>query len=268
MLHGLGRSAVVWDYLVGLLQTQGIRVVTFDLLGFGKSPKPDWVRFDVDDHAGALIASIDRLRLEQPIVLVGHSMGCLVAVRAAYLRPDLFKHLVLYEMPLYSGLPDTRLYRLRLNLYFKLYARIIAYQPIFSGPGKGRAQRFAERVAGFTLSDETWKPFIHSLKHTIMEQRTAEDIKRLQMPMDVIYGSRDRLVIRGKTKVIFGEDATHVTAHTIRASHSISQAASHFLADRIMAAVNDTSAKRPAVTPATGASATPPSPGRAGRQPQ
>lgn len=236
LLHGLGRSSIVWHHLLDLLQSRPLRLVTFDLLGFGSSPKPGRLRYDVDDHARSLIASLAAARFRQPAVLVGHSMGCLVAVRAARLRPDLVRHLVLYEMPLYAGLPDKRRYRLRLNLYFRLYEKITAYRPIFKGPGKGKAQRLAEKLAGFTLDDATWKPFVRSLKHTIMEQTAADDIKQLKMPMDVIYGSRDRLVIRGKTQAIFGEDAVHITAHTIRETHSITKKASSFLAERIEAA--------------------------------
>lgn len=237
LLHGLGRSAQVWEYLVGTLQETGkFRVVAFDLLGFGDSPKPDWTRYDVDDHARAVAASIRASRPKGPVILVGHSMGCLVAVRVARLYPDLVRHLVLYEMPLYKGLPESRLLKLRLNIYYGLYERITQLRPIFSGPGKGRAQKLAERVAGFTLSDDTWKPFVRSLKHTIMEQTTHQDLPRISVPIDVIYGSRDQLVLHGKTKLIFGEDVKNVTAHTIKESHRISAKASDFLADRIRSA--------------------------------
>lgn len=192
------------------------------------------MRYGVDDHARAVITAIERQRFRQPVLLVGHSMGCLVAVRIARLRPDLVRHLVLYEMPLYAGLPDKRHYRVRLAMYFTFYERVIAYKPIFSGPGIGRAQKIAERFFGLQFNSQTWKPFIRSLKHTIMEQTTADDLPHVKTPMDVIYGSRDRLVIRGKTKAVFGEDATHVTAHTVKASHNITKKASAFLAERII----------------------------------
>lgn len=235
LLHGLGRSAEVWDVMTGLLDGKPYRVLAFDLLGFGVSPKPD-LKYAIDDHAKAVIVSLEKAKLRQPVILVGHSMGCLISVRVARLRPDLVRHLVLYEMPLYSGLPDKPRYRLRLNLYFKLYDRITQYRPIFSGEGKGRAQRLAERLAGFTLSDDTWKPFVRSLKHTIMQQTTGEDIKHVKAPMDVIYGTRDRLVIRGKTRLLFGEDVVNLTAYSIRESHRISRKACRFLAERIDAA--------------------------------
>ncbi len=237
-LHGLGRSSVSWKHIPNLLDDKQLRIVSFDLLGFGQSPKPDWLAYNADDHAKAVIAAIERLRFKQPVVLVGHSMGCLVSARVASLRPDLVRHLILYEMPLYSGLPDKRSYRLRLKLYYNLYEKIVAYKPIFRGPGKKRAQKLAERIAGFTLDDDTWRPFVRSLKHTIMEQTTNQDIKQIKLPMDIIYGTRDRLVIRGKTTEIFGEDVANITAHNVRENHGVSKKASVFLLERIEAALD------------------------------
>lgn len=244
LLHGLGQNSGVWQKLITVLSDRPYRLISFDLLGFGDSPKPDWKRYDVDDHVEALAHAIRRKRPPKPVIIVGHSMGCLIAVRLASRYPQLVRHLVLYEMPLYSGLPETRLYRLRLTLYFKLYERITEFRPIFSGAGKSRAQKLVEKISGFTFDDTTWRPFVKSLKHTIMEQTTNEDLKHVSVPIDVIYGSRDQLVFRGETKLIFGEDAKNVTAHTIRESHRISAKASAFLADRINSAASKGHTKR------------------------
>ncbi|HXR50117.1 MAG TPA: alpha/beta hydrolase [Verrucomicrobiae bacterium] len=236
LLHGIGRTGEVWRHVVEQLQTKSYRVVAFDLLGFGASPKPEWLRYTVDDHVTAVIASLERLKLREPVILVGHSMGCLVAVRMAHLRPDLVKHLVLYEMPLYEGLPQKRLYRVRLNLYFRFYNRLIRLQPTFSPENARLAERLAPRIVGFEVTEDTWQPFVKSLENTIMSQTAAEDIKQLAMPMDVIYGMFDMLVIRGKPTTIFGVDNANITAHTIRARHMISPKASRFLVSRIVAA--------------------------------
>lgn len=236
-LHGVGRSYVVWQYLLGMMQGKPYRAIALDLLGFGGSPKPDWLRYDVDDHADAVIATLERLRLGRPAILVGHSMGCLISVHVARLRPDLVNHLILYEMPLYAGLPDKRSYRLRLNFYFGLYKRIIAYKPTFGGKSP-RGQRIAEKVLGYKLQPDTWPPFVKSLQNTIMEQTANEDIKHLQMPMDVIYGTKDRLVIRGKTTVLFGEDRENITGHEVEERHGITLKGSSFLLERIDAAAS------------------------------
>lgn len=240
LLHGIGRSSAVWRHVVRALAKQPCRVVAYDLLGFGASPKPDWLGYDIDDHAASVITSLKKLHAKGPLVLVGHSMGCLVAVRVARLRPDLVKQLVLYEMPLYEGLPEKRSYRLRLDLYFKLFQQVTRLDPTFNSETARLVERLAGRVVGAELTAATWRPFVKSLEHTVMEQTAAADIKLLQMPMDVIYGSRDMLVIRGKVKQIFGSDSANITAHTIREGHVISAKASKFLVERIRIALQAT----------------------------
>lgn len=237
-LHGIGRTGQTWQRVVELLAGPPVRIVAFDLLGFGASPKPAWPAYNGDDHARAVIAGLERLKAGVPVVLVGHSMGCLVAVRVARLRPDLVRHLVLYQMPLYEGLPETRRYRLQLNLYARLYRQITRYQPNFDDVTRRKlTERLARRIVGFEVERDTWQPFVKSLEHTIMNQTAAEDIKQIDVPMDVIYGTYDMFVIHGKPQQVFGEDADNVTAHTIRERHVISSKASRFLVERITAAL-------------------------------
>jgi pimeloyl-ACP methyl ester carboxylesterase len=242
LLHGIGRTGQVWDHVVKLLLPLRVRILAYDLLGFGESPKPAWIQYSVDDHARAVIASLEKAHLGQPAILVGHSMGCLVAVRVAKLRPDLVHHLVLYEMPLYEGLPEKRRYRLRTNLYYRLFKQITTYQPAFSFENQRLAEKLARRIVGLEVTPATWLPFIRSLQNTIMKQTTADDIKQIDAPMDVIYGRFDMLVIRGQPRKFFGDRAEGITSHTVRARHAISLKASQFLVARIQAAIHDAEA--------------------------
>lgn len=237
LLHGIGRTGSVWKHVITLLASGPYRAIAFDLLGFGASPKPGWLRYDVDDHAQAVIASIERLKLLEPVVLVGHSMGCLVATRVARLRPDLVRHLVVFEMPLFEGLPEKRRYRLRLELYNKMFESAKRYNPTADPKNARLADRLTWRIIGSEVSAETWQPFIRSLEHTVMKQTAADDIKQLTMPADVIYGTLDMFVIRGKPEQIFGSDSKTITAYNVRARHAISPKASRFIVARIAAAV-------------------------------
>ena len=252
LLHGIGRTGQTWQRVVEGLAGEPCRLVAFDLLGFGASPKPAWPAYTSDDHALAVIAGIERLKAGQPVILVGHSMGCLVAVRVARLRPDLVRHLVLYQMPLLEGLPEKRRYRLQLNLYARFFKRIMNLQPTFNPETARLSERLATRIAGFEVEPATWQPFVKSLEHTIIGQTTADDIKQLAMPMDVIYGTYDMFVIRGKPQQIFGAEAQNVTAHTIRERHVISEKASRFLIERIKAALPSSSLKVNAAPPPNG----------------
>jgi pimeloyl-ACP methyl ester carboxylesterase len=249
LLHGLGMRASVWRPLMDELDGQPYRTVAFDLLGFGESPKPERLDYDIDDHASAVIASIDRLHLGgHPAIVVGHSLGALISVRVATRRPDLVKHLILYEMPLYAGLPGARRYRLRMNLYLSLYRRLLKVDFGFVPGDRTRSQAVVEKLFGIRPRKDTWIAYVKSLQNSIMTQHAAEEISRMRVPIDVVFGKRDRLVIRGKTKALFGRDVAHVQAHTINERHRISETAAEFLAARIRAADGrqQPAARRPA----------------------
>lgn len=239
LLHGLGRTGLVWKEVTRLLKItrEPCRVVSYDLLGFGLSPKPSRISYSVDDHAAAVINEIDKLGSSRPVIIVGHSMGSLVAVRVARLRPDLVRHLVLYEMPLYEGLPQKWRYKARINLYFTFYEWVTKQQPTYEDAKKQFKQKIATKVVGSEMTAATWQPFVKSLKNTIMKQSAAQDLPKLPMPADIIYGSRDMLVIRGKVKEVLGLDSSLVTLHTIKESHVISAQASSFIVERVKVAL-------------------------------
>jgi len=235
LLHGIGRTASIWENVVTLLKDKH-RVVAFDLLGFGASPKPDWKDYNTDDHVEAVVASIKKMKLQQPVILVGHSMGCLVAVRLALRYPDMVERLILYEMPLYDGLPNKAIYRLRTELYLRFFQKVSSYQPKFDAEKARLVEKLATKVIGLEVDETTWQPFIKSLENTIVNQTTTEDIKQIAIPMDVIYGRLDMLVIRGKAQKFFGDNSDHITTHTIHARHNISPKAAQFIVERIESA--------------------------------
>lgn len=232
LLHGIGMSSRAWKPVMTRLQKQPVRTVAFDLLGFGASPKPNWIQYDIDDHASAVITSLKKLHAG-PVVLVGHSLGALIALRVARLRPDLVKHVILYEMPLYDGLPQKARYKARLAIYYAFYQWVVRQQPSFGEAKTQLTERLANKFARAELTPETWQPFVKSLQNSIMKQTAASDIHQLRPRADVVYGLLDMVVIRGKVADIFGRDLPHIKAHTITASHVISPSAAKFLVERI-----------------------------------
>lgn len=231
LLHGLGSSSHVWSNVVSLLKVSH-RVIAYDLVGFGIAPKPGWIKYDVNDHARAVIAALQKAHINEPVILAGHSMGCLVAVRVARLRSDLVNRLVLYEMPLYTDVPSLKRYTLARKLYFRAFQQVINH-PNYSQENVSRVQRIASRMSGFSLTKETWIPYVKSLKNTIIHQTTAEDMQQLKIPMDLIYGSLDMVVLRGHVQSIFDLQVNSITTHMVRSRHKITPRASSFIAKRI-----------------------------------
>ena len=88
-MHGWGQRKESLLRLADLLHDQGHHRL-FDLPGFGSSPliDPNW---GTEDYGKALIDLLP----EKPVILVGHSFGCRVAIRAAHAQPDRIKALIL-----------------------------------------------------------------------------------------------------------------------------------------------------------------------------
>lgn len=104
MVHGLGGSIANWDVIGPRLTNRG-RVVAIDLPGFGLSPPGrDW---SLEAHRDAIANTIEHL--DAPAIVVGNSLGGLLAEMVAAERPDLVDGLVLVSPATPPRLPDPRI---------------------------------------------------------------------------------------------------------------------------------------------------------------
>ncbi len=97
-VHGLTANAFYFQLLADSL-SQHHRVIAYDLRGRGDSDKPE-SGYSVPVHAEDLARLIDVLGLERPIV-IGHSLGAMIALYFAAHYPDKIRQLVLID----AGLP-------------------------------------------------------------------------------------------------------------------------------------------------------------------
>src|SRR3954454_2555985 len=103
LLHGKNFFGAYWKETIAVLAKAGFRVIVPDQIGFGKSSKPDM------HYSFHLLASNTKLLLDSlgvgNAVIVGHSMGGMVATRFALMYPEFTTRLVL-ENPI--GLEDYK----------------------------------------------------------------------------------------------------------------------------------------------------------------
>jgi pimeloyl-ACP methyl ester carboxylesterase len=92
-IHGVSTTLVSFDVLFPAFIKKGYRVIGVDLLGYGKSDKPD-ITYSVPFHAETVIALVKQLSLKNA-VMVGHSMGGAISLYAMIKEPDLFRSMVL-----------------------------------------------------------------------------------------------------------------------------------------------------------------------------
>jgi len=91
LVHGAWHGAWCWEKLTPLLESEGHTVVTPDLPGRGDAPAPA--------SEMTLAANAERVRehlerADEPVILVGHSMGGMAVTQAAELAPEKVAKLV------------------------------------------------------------------------------------------------------------------------------------------------------------------------------
>ena len=203
-IHGLANSHAMWQEIIKKVDTRTVRVLTLDLLGFGASPKPSWLIYNTSTQARALRYTLLTKQISGPVIIIGHSLGALVAVQYASKYPAKVGSLLLCSPPFYkpSKLPrGARVGRITQpdDAYHVLYRN------------SRHQQELAVRLASFlksakllskhfTISEATMPAIVSSLEMSIENQTSLDDAKRLTMPTHIIHGQFDAFVIKSHLK--------------------------------------------------------------------
>lgn len=226
LIHGIGNTGQAWSKVIDRLP-EDLNVVTFDLLGFGESPKPS-VSYNNRIQARSIILTLLRLRMATKLILVGHSMGSLISIELAKRYPYLVKGLVLCSPPIYRDKKQQQ------ETLIAAEAALIKFYRNLRGKMEESPDRFF-RIAktatkakiasrSLQLDETTVRPYIQALEASIIEQTSMNDIKTLNIPINIIYGRLDPLVIPVNLKIIaqnrFNVDLTPITAlHEVSAPY-------------------------------------------------
>jgi pimeloyl-ACP methyl ester carboxylesterase len=144
LLHGLGVGGSVWQAFARRLLPH-LAAVAPDLRGHGQSDAPPsgYTPTDYANDLTELVLDEDDQQLKA-VPVVGHSLGALVALKMAELRPELVSWLVLLDPPLDPGIRNAEVesvYRLRHAPAGELEAYLLERNP-------GGGQLLAQSLAG------------------------------------------------------------------------------------------------------------------------
>ena len=198
LLHGIASSTSTFARIAPALG-EHFRVIGLDLLGFGGSiARPDQ-EFTLETHVEAVLDSLAALRIRGPVVFVGHSMGCLIALRIAARHPRRVAALVLASPPLYPDpeellRTDDPLLREAIRLRMWTYD-FLRKNPAFTQASARRLERLPELHPVLHLDADSWPAFAGSLEHVIEEQTALAELRTLEMPVRIVYGSLDPFVV-------------------------------------------------------------------------
>lgn len=219
LLHGIAASGDDWRQIVKTLE-HDYYCVTIDLLGFAKSPKPQWAEYTLDQHVRSIAYTIRRLGLPPQFILAGHSMGSFIATRYSVIHKRRISRLLLLSPPIYPPLISIskKSALKRTDWLLQLYKFLRTHPRMGPSTMKNISQIMLLPVS---VQDDTatWIPFARSLEKCIEQQTIKEDISGLEMPIDVFYGSLDLVVIPRNVESL--RDIRNVTLHKFRGNHNM-----------------------------------------------
>lgn len=228
LIHGIASSSITWTNVIPLLESEH-RCIAIDLLGFGGSPMPAKASYTLAEHEAALARTIRALKLREPFVLVGHSMGGLIAPRYASRHPRRVRGLVLVSPPIYTApaaLSDER-DRVVQEFYLRAY-RWLRENREFTIRNGGIIGDMLAIPRAMDINERTWEPFVKSLEHTIESQTTISDLAAVRVPVEIVYGDLDEFSSPGGMRI--AERLRGVTVTRVRG-------ATHLLGKRLARAV-------------------------------
>lgn len=206
-IHGLGSSAKMWQDITP--QINNARVISVDLLGFGNSPKPEWLKYNVSQQAFSLRHTLFKLGCNDNIILVGHSLGALVAIEYARKYSFGIERIVLCSPPLYTTAQERD----------KMYIRF--YQMLRSRPSTVlKGGRYLRMNKGMQIDEQTLPAYIKSLESGIENQDSYKRLQKLKMPVDIMYGRLDILLISKNLKTAASNNK-NIKLHSIAAGHEV-----------------------------------------------
>ena len=198
LLHGKNFSGFYWERVIRLLAGRGFRVVAPDQIGFGASSRPD-IHYSFYQMAANTRALLDHLGIAR-VIVVGHSMGGMLATRFTLLYPGKVEKLVL-EDPI--GLEDYRtfvpyasveeLYKTELSA---TYESFLNYQKGYYTGWKPEYEQYVRDQAWVLGTGEYPRDALASalISEMVYQEPVCYEFSRIERPTLLIIGHEDRTV--------------------------------------------------------------------------
>lgn len=219
MLHGIGSSAKMWEDVAKRLPDD-MRIIAFDLLGFGASPKPDWRTYSVKTQADSIVTTLFGLKIRGPVVVVGHSLGALVAVEFARRYPMMTKSLVLISPPFYDAAPPKGRVAYRPDYLLKKFHAQMKKRPDDTTRLLQLASKYNLVNKGFVASDVNVSAFLATLEAAIINQTSLRDAAAIKRPIRIISGTLDALVLKRNIDLLVKQNS-YISEHRVIGGHEI-----------------------------------------------
>ena len=226
LIHGLGRTSTMWQSIADTLsrESDDVRVIAVDLLGFGGSPKPSWQTYNAANQARSLHQTLRKLGIRQPVIIVGHSLGSLVAAEYTALFEGEVSHAILVSVPIYKQVPEKLFEKLPRRLFgesfYKGVLRNLRERQEIAKKLNYYGRRLKLFAPDFIVDDANVVGTMRSVEMAIENQQAYEHIMKLSIPVLLLYGRLDPFLIKKYYRALSRANA-NVSVASVVAGHEI-----------------------------------------------
>lgn len=222
-LHGIAADSGTWRTTFREISQDKslhkVRLVALDLLGFGKSLHASWLDYDYYDYVMAINRTIKHLKIASPIILVGHSMGALIAghyatSQHASVRP---LRLILVSPPV---LLAAELAHLPDKVYTKTYGSL--HQFANDVPAIETLARLIQRFSSFRSDYLKTPSFQKSMDNIILNRENYKTFTSIKTPTLLLHGHFDPLVLGANLRRVAKNNSRYVRYQSVIGHHDVS----------------------------------------------
>ena len=186
LLNGGTRWWQDWRKFIPALKSDWY-IYACDLRGHGKSGR-DGDHYRLNDYARDIVA-LRRQRINEPAVLVGHSLGALTAIAVAAQSPEWIRAIVLLDPPLFirnSGVDSMPYIKEWMTIVYQLTSSVKSYEEMVEtvrsfSPGDDEASIKMKAENLFGIAPETAKVHLNDLLLESFDMEQA--FRHLQCPV-------------------------------------------------------------------------------------
>ncbi|MFX0048384.1 MAG: alpha/beta fold hydrolase [Candidatus Hermodarchaeota archaeon] len=189
-IHGWLGSSIEWIYQFNYFSSKK-HIIILDLPGYGKSDKPN-TNYSIEFFTSVILDFLNLLGYSEAII-IGHSLGGLIAQNIAIENPKLVKKLILISTNAISQLNKNKFLLFWVYIFFKVLYVNFLKNTIKRINSKRDENREFKRL--YTNAIKIPKSVVlNTFSNMTFKFRINEKLSEILQPTLIIYGTDDRII--------------------------------------------------------------------------